>query len=84
MHPPIPHRPSFDGIRTFVRRKGQKAFPFQTAFMNGIEAKYEYPVDSQKDILRKWWTKKTKDVKKKTGDIKAFFTTTRKYRQVTS
>jgi hypothetical protein len=61
-----------------AQAKGQKAFPFQTAFMNGIEAKYEYPVDSQKDILRKWWTKKTKDAKKKTGDIKAFFTTTRK------
>ena len=57
---------------------GQKDFPYQKAFMNGIEAMYGYSVKSQQDILRRLWTKKTNDVKKNTGNIKSFLTTTRK------
>ena len=51
----------------------------QTAFLNGIEAQYGYSVNSQKDIFRTWWAKNTKVAKKNTGgNIKSFFTTTRK------
>jgi hypothetical protein len=51
----------------------------QTAFINGIEAMYGYSVRNTKDLLRDWWAKKTKVTKKNTGgNIKSFFTTTRK------
>lgn len=61
----------------FFAKHGEQAKD-QKAFLNEIEKEFDYPVRYQQNLFLAWWTKKAKSVKKNTGDIKSYFTSTKK------